>query len=470
MSDRWRPLLLIAILASLHGTFYIWYQQPDWTVAWTDQGGYRMLAHGLAAGGGFTRYPGIVPFVPEAIRTPGYPLFLALMFRLFGASHVVVACAQTGLFVLISMMAYALGRRVGGHDAAVGAGMLTALYAPLPYFAALVLTEVWTTFVLVAAVLAAWRAIDGDRPGWYAAAGFLFAYTALSRPVFILLAPFLGGVALVLLWTRTRWREAGGAGQARPQRRHVLQWALMMGVFMATVLPWLAYNHRHFGVATISPAGGIGRGIWEASWQGRWSSRAQSSLTDLADSESTDPQLADHVRAFARDAGEDPAPMLTYVQQWRSIRLIWTVPEKPDERVRARIVADRMYLSVGLQNIRQDVAGYLKRRLVRGQFVLWAAEIPVRYTTIDRLPTWMIRAIWLPQVIIAALGMVGLIALARRGASVAALLLGAPLVYVGAVHFLLLTEARQSLPVKPLLIVLAVVGATVLRTRAVRPS
>jgi len=39
-----------------------------------------------------------------------------------------------------------------------------------------------------------------------------------------------------------------------------------------------------------------------------------------------------------------------------------------------------------------------------------------------------------------------------------ACLLGAPLVYVTAVHFPLLTEARQSLPAMPIVLLLATIG------------
>jgi 4-amino-4-deoxy-L-arabinose transferase-like glycosyltransferase len=446
MTHRFRVLLLIALAAAIHGAIYIAVQRPDWSVAWTDQGGYRMLAQGLAASGRFTRYPDAASFVPEAIRTPGYPLALAALYTIAGTSQTTVAIAQVGLFILICLMAYQLGDRVGPPAVAAGAGLLTALYAPLPYFAALVLTEVWTTFVLVGAVLALWRAMETDRPAWFAAAGFLFGYTALSRPVFILLAPFLTGGALLVLRERGSWR------------RQVTQWALFMAVFSLTVLPWFIYNHRHFGTVTISAAGGIGRPVWEASWQGQWPGRVQASLTDLADTADSDEQLAINVRALAAETGLAPAPMLTYVDQWRRIRRIWTTPVDPEERFRARIIGDKTYLSVGLENIRRDPAAYLRRRVLRGQFVLWAAEIPVRYTAIDHLSPWIIRAIWAPQVVLVALALAGLVSLARRHERRALWLLGGPLIYVAGVHFLLLTEARQSLPVKPLLLVLAVVG------------
>jgi hypothetical protein len=91
---------------------------------------------------------------------------------------------------------------------------------------------------------------------------------------------------------------------------------------------------------------------------------------------------------------------------------------------------------------------------------LWAAEIPVRYTLINRLPTIVIRVIWLLQVILLAVAAAGAVHLVRTGRRLDAALLVLPLIYVTAVHLPLLCEARQSLPVKPLVIVLAAIGIT----------
>jgi len=50
------------------------------------------------------------------------------------------------------------------------------------------------------------------------------------------------------------------------------------------------------------------------------------------------------------------------------------------------------------------------------------------------------------------------VTLARRGRWTEALVLTLPLIYVTGVHLPLLCEARQSLPVKPLVLTLAAVG------------
>ena len=78
--------------------------------------------------------------------------------------------------------------------------------------------------------------------------------------------------------------------------------------------------------------------------------------------------------------------MLEYVHQWQDIRRIWTEPTDPTEHATARVAADREYQRVALEKLRKDSIGHLARRLSRGVFILWAGEIPVRYSELNLDP------------------------------------------------------------------------------------
>jgi hypothetical protein len=125
------------------------------------------------------------------------------------------------------------------------------------------------------------------------AAGACFAYTALSRPFFILLPLFLLGASWLLTWSHVTI-----AAQARA-------WIALMAAFVVGVAPWFVYNYDHFGRVTISPAGGLGRGIWEGSWQGRWSGRVQAGLTKIADSPLTTAELENCGQTVRRRAARE---------------------------------------------------------------------------------------------------------------------------------------------------------------------
>ena len=453
---RTRRAALTAIcgVALAHAAFFIVYQRPDWNVAWTDQGGYRMLARGLLASGTFTRYPESATFVPEVIRTPGYPLFVAAVYAVFGESHLAVAVAQAVVFAALCLVIYATVRHVASRRVSVGAAAAAALYPTFPYFGALVLTELWTTFVLTCAMFAGVRAVTGGKRRWFAASGLLLGLTALTRPGFALLPAFLVLPAAIHVW------------QSRDRRRVGAGWTMLMLTFGAVMAPWFAYNYRHFGYVTLSAAGNLGRPLWEGSWHGYWPGRTQAELTRIADRSKSEQELEAWIARFAAEQRLPPGPMLDYTRQWRTIRVIWTTPTDPEERMAARIRSDDEYMRVGLDNIARDPLGYARRRLTRGLFVLWAADIPIRYTDIDRTPTWIIRSFWLVQAGLGGLAVYGIYVLWRQRGAVLALLLAMPLVYVSAVHLPILCEARQSLPVKPLVLMLAAVAAANLAQRA----
>ena len=271
MSLRARASIVVVLLAAAHAAWFIAYQRADWDTLWTDQNGYMRLGRVLAERGRFTRYPDSPRFIPEAIRTPGYPAFLAVIDRTVGESHVAIAVAQGALFAGICLIVFALARRVASERLAAVAAVVTALYAPIPYYGALALTEVFTTFLVTTGMLLWLKAQQTNRAATFAAAGVVFAWTALTRPTFQYLPLFLiaGG-----------WAVAGVRGTARPRWRGPL---VMIGAYVLVLVPWMVYNVRQFHEITFTPAGGMGRTLFEGYWQGALPGRLENTLTNLAD-------------------------------------------------------------------------------------------------------------------------------------------------------------------------------------------
>jgi 4-amino-4-deoxy-L-arabinose transferase-like glycosyltransferase len=443
-----RPLLIVSVVALLHAAAFIVYQRPDWDVAWSDQGGYQQLGAAMARSGEFTRFPDSPVFIPEVIRTPGYPAFVAVIYRFFGVSTLPVAVAQAFVFAIICLIVYAIGTRVAGERAGTVTALMTALFPPLPYYGALVLTEVWTTFMMMCAVLICLRAMQRDRFSDFILAGVLFSATTIIRPAFFLL-PFGLAIAMPIL-----------VRSERTSQRRIAQWASLAVAAAITMAPWFTYNYVYLGRFTLSPAGGIGRGLWEGSWQGRWPGRIHDQLTDTAGAPISTDELDTRVRAIAASIERAPDEMLRYVHEWREIRKIWETPTDPIERARARVVADQQYFNAAVTHLQADTPGWIRRRLTTALFILWASDIPIRYTDINATPQLVIRAMWLVQAILLAIAAFGLAVLIRRRRFAEAALLALPLLYVTGVHLPLLCEARQSLPVKPLVIVLAAVALT----------
>lgn len=453
-----RALLIIAAVALAHSALYIFLQQGDWTstTAWTDQAGYQRLGAGLATTGTFTRYPESPAYVPEVLRTPGYPALVGLVYLVFGVgNHMAVAIVQAFVFAAICWLVFALVRRVANERTAIVAAAMTALFSPLAYFSALIVTELLTALVATAAMLVCLRSVQGGKLRDFAIAGALFSATTLVRPAFFLLPFFLVMAVPILVRSQRTTPMLKG-------------WATLAVAAVVVMAPWFAYNYAYFGQFTLSPAGGIGRGLWEGSWQGRWPGRLQAELITLADTTPDRAELSRLVEAKAVETRLPVEPMQQYVNEWRDIRAIWDTPTDPMERAAARVAADREYLAHALANIRADPVGHLTRRLGRGAFVLWAAEVPIPYDRINDTPTLVIRAIWFAQVVLLALAAWGAIVLARGGRWLEAVMLSLPIIYVTGVHLPLLCEARQSLPVKPVVLALAAIGLNTKDTKSTK--
>jgi 4-amino-4-deoxy-L-arabinose transferase-like glycosyltransferase len=445
-----RASVIVVAVALAHAAAFAWYQRVDSTTVWTDQEGYRRLGDALARTGTFTRYPDAKAFVPEVLRTPGYPVFVAAVYRTLGRSQESVALAQALAFAAMCLFVMRMTLAAGAPRSAFAAGLMTALYSPFPYFGALVLSELWTAVLLT---LATWRTVVAARrgkPSALAAAGVLLGLVALTRPAFVLLPVF---VALALVFVDTR-----------SLRRNIPGIAALMLAYAVTLAPWLAYNYVYLHRVTISPAGGIGRTVWEGSWQGVWAGRTQAALTSVAESDVSGPGLVERVQTLAQATHEDPVRMLEYIRQWRAVRAIWDTPTEPAARAAARIDADREYLRLGLENNRGQWFAWAYRRLGRGMILLWMGDIPIRFSDINGTSPMLVRSIWLIQGALVLLAAWGAVVLWRRGLHQEAILLITPLVYITLVHLPLTTEPRLSLPGKPVLLALAAIGLTAIVT------
>jgi 4-amino-4-deoxy-L-arabinose transferase-like glycosyltransferase len=403
------------------------------------------LGQALAETGGFTRYPSFPTFIPDVIRTPGYPLFVAAVYRIGGEGHLPVAIAQAVVFAGIALLAYGLARFVAGDDVAFIAGMATALYPTLPYFGALTLTEVVTTFLITLGMYC-WLGTLHRKRGAAVACGLVLAAAALTRPSFQYLPVALALFAAAFpLRKPIEWRRA----------------VVMLAVYAAAVTPWALRNYRYFHEFAIAPpAAGIGRTMWEGNWQVAFPGRVQATLTHMAESIWNRSEVDAAIESYARSVQRDPQPMLQYVHEWQTMRRMWDDPQDPPERSAARAAADVEYGRLARANIRRDPVGHLWRRLTRGVPLLWITDIPVRYSDINRLPPWIIRGMWGIQLLIMLAAGAGLYVLSQHGRRAEAAAFAALILNITAVHAVLHSESRYALPAKPIVLLLATMAVS----------
>src|SRR5437773_612157 len=162
------------------------------------------------------------PYDPSYIRLPGYPLFLAAVYSIFGhtnngAVRIAQALIDTGTCALVALLAFYWQPDEKRKRATAIAALALAVVGPFTtIYAATILTEVPTTFLVMAMFLAATLAFRAESLkrslAWWILSGLLGGLAVLFRPDSGL---FVAAVGLTLVITGLIWSapaERGGDG------------------------------------------------------------------------------------------------------------------------------------------------------------------------------------------------------------------------------------------------------------------
>ena len=189
---------------------------------------------------------------PTLIRLPGYPLFLAVCFRLFGMeNYTAVMLGQAAIDLWTCLLLAGLAARMFGRRAGLTALWLAALCPFTANYVAVPLTETLTLFsmALVFYAFARWRETGAGINRWLLAIGFGLGYGILLRPEQGLIA---AAIVPAMLWiglaTNTRHPDP-----ERSEGNGPLYFALRSAIVVSflTLLPlapWTARNWRVFHV------------------------------------------------------------------------------------------------------------------------------------------------------------------------------------------------------------------------------
>ena len=203
--------------------------------------GFFRVAQNLAATGRFEAKPG----VPDAGRSPAYPVLLSFAFRAVPDSELAAAKAvNVALFAAAALAGAALARRLWGEAAGLWTAALLA-FLPRP----LLMTDLVASenlaapllFLFLIACAASWRRTSLAAA---AAVGALAGLLCLTRAVLY---------AVPLIWL------AGAVAAKTPRRRFLGELLLILAVEHAVLLPWAIRNARAIGRLTpFHSVGGVG--------------------------------------------------------------------------------------------------------------------------------------------------------------------------------------------------------------------
>ncbi len=180
---------------------------------------------------------------PTLIRLPGYPLFLAACFRIFGVEHyIAVLRLQVIIDLGACLLVAATVRRVFSRGVALVALFLAALCPFTANYVAAPLTETLSIFCVALGIFALVRLLVS--PGWLSTVllAFAWSYATLLRPDGALLA--VASFAAILIYAHRGFAGKPALGLAWGARYAVAAAALSILPFLV----WTARNWQAFHV------------------------------------------------------------------------------------------------------------------------------------------------------------------------------------------------------------------------------
>ena len=149
---------------------------------------------------------------PNAYVTPGYPLFLALVYYIKGGGNWVLSAKLTQAFIsaLSIVPVFFIGRKLHGKTSGLIAASLMAFYPPLVMYSRFLLTETLYIFMFLCYFLMQILAFEKQKGIWHVCTGMLAAATVLVRPLIVILLP----LAYIYMYFTKRegravWRRFG---------------------------------------------------------------------------------------------------------------------------------------------------------------------------------------------------------------------------------------------------------------------
>jgi 4-amino-4-deoxy-L-arabinose transferase-like glycosyltransferase len=223
------------------------------------------LRHGIY-GFADTNRAGAAIIRPTLIRLPGYPLFLAACFRIFGMEHYgAVMRVQAVVDTLTCALAGLTVRRLLGVRAALAALWLAALCPFTANYAAAPLTETLTlnAMALVFYAFVRWQNAGCGLGVWLWVTGAALGWAILLRPEqgLLLLAVL---PAMWMATRRTHWLNLNF-------RRTVLPVVVAGLCALLPLAPWTARNWRTFHVfEPLAPKDAVDPGELDPVGFNRW--------------------------------------------------------------------------------------------------------------------------------------------------------------------------------------------------------
>ena len=357
---------------------------------------------------------------------PLYPIFMAILYGLFGESLPLLKAVQAVLGTLTCVAVWALAREAFGRTVAAVAGLMMAVYGMHIFYGGTVMIVNLQAPLVVTVVWLALRARNQPKPWSWAVCGLILGLSLLARQTTLLLAP------LLVLWILFDFRPQQTFG------RRLLSAVTFVLPIAALILPFTFHNYRvGQDFVLVNSTGGYSfymgnRQGTDGTWQLprlNWPGRIDNPLVMR--------------EAFSSVAERE-----------------LDRPLRPSE-------VSSYWMARGLQEIRQDPFAWIQLELRKAGLFLNAYEVwNNRSFEISRQFSWVLRLPLISFGLIAPLALLGIALNLRRVTTLFPLFAGVAAYFVSALMIFVLS--RYRFPGTALMIPFAAFALVDLMNRALR--
>ncbi|MBA2334804.1 MAG: glycosyltransferase family 39 protein, partial [Blastocatellia bacterium] len=242
-------IIWLAVLLNLFLSVVFIYLSRPWLT--DDSLGHIDLANSILNGSGFGRFCSF-GYLVEPSRLPGYPGFIAILFVLFGDSHLSILLVQSLLLAASVFLTYRIAIDIFGISTAYAFLMFSVIYPFLANASALISPEILCLFFTTAGICA----LKSSKRPALVLSGIMFSAASYVRPNMILLGCLIAFFCIVFL---------------RERRLNYLFIPITIAILF---VPWTIRNYYVFGKITpTAVVTGLGVSVFVSSWESRTSTR-----------------------------------------------------------------------------------------------------------------------------------------------------------------------------------------------------
>jgi len=176
-------------------------------------------------------------------REPGYPLFIAVNYKIFGEHPNIIRVEQVLFLYLTILFVYLLSKKIFGEPITRFSSLLFVVYPIFSIYSGSIVSEIFAGFLLACFLLVFNLAEEKRKYIYYFLAGLLLVFFIMTKNMFLFLMPLF--FLLIIL-------NKEGSLKIRFFRAFIF-----IISFFIIIAPWMARNYINFGNPMLASRGGV---------------------------------------------------------------------------------------------------------------------------------------------------------------------------------------------------------------------